>query len=129
MQSMQPRSRVLILEDETIIALDVEGILVDAGFEIVGILSTCASAIEWLQADRPDVALLDIDLHDGSCEHVAQRLYDLGVPFVVFSGSEPTEDTIDPVFLRGGWLEKPAPGQRIVAAVSEALSRRPLPTL
>jgi DNA-binding NtrC family response regulator len=127
MKSPQPLSRVLILEDEPIIALDVEGILADAGFEVAGTLSTCAGAMEWLTTRRADVALLDIDLHDGSCEHVAQRLLDLGIPFVVFSGSEPTDETIDPVFLKGGWLEKPAPGPRIVVAVSEVLSSRRLP--
>jgi len=114
-------AEVLILEDEPIIAMDVDGILVDAGFDVAGILSTCATAMEWLKANRADVALIDIDLRDGSCEHVAQRLFDLGIPFVVFSGSQPTEDTIAPVFLKGGWLEKPAPGPRIVDAVMDVL--------
>jgi hypothetical protein len=36
---------VLIIEDETIIALDVEGILVDAGFEVAERLATCAGAL------------------------------------------------------------------------------------
>lgn len=127
MQSPAKGARVLILEDEPIIALDVEGILTDAGFEVAGTLSTCASAMEWLKANRPDVALLDIDLHDGSCELVAQRLHDLGVPFVVFSGSDPTDYTIDRVFLKGGWLEKPAQGPQIVVAVTEALTNRSPP--
>ena len=118
---MTQMPKVLILEDEPIIALDVDGILTDAGFEVAGILSTCAAAMEWLEANRADVALIDIDLHDGSCEHVAQRLHELGIPFVVFSGSEPTEGTIDAVFLKGGWLEKPAPGSRIVSSVKTAL--------
>lgn len=121
---MQPRSRVLILEDEPIIALDVEGILTDAGFELAGTLATCASAMEWLKANQGDVALLDVDLQDGSCELVAQRLHDMGIPFVVFSGSEPTESAIDPVFLKGTWLGKPATSVKIVAAVTKALSSR-----
>ena len=123
----QTTPRVLILEDEPIIALDVEGILSDAGFVIAGTLATCTDAMEWLKDNLADAALIDIDLQDGSCELVAQRLLDLGIPFVVFSGSEPTEAMIDPVFLRGGWLEKPAPGPRIVTAVTEALASRSLP--
>jgi DNA-binding NtrC family response regulator len=118
---------VLILEDEPIIALDVEGILVDDGFKIAAILSTCAEAMDWLKTNRADVALIDIDLRDGTCEHVAKRLFDLGIPFVVFSGSEPSEETVDSVFRKGGWLEKPAPGPRIVEAVSGALSSGSLP--
>ncbi len=69
--------RVLVLEDEAIIALDIEGILTDAGLDVAATLSSCAGAVEWLTANRPDVAILDIDLQDGSCEHVAQRLLDL----------------------------------------------------
>ena len=113
--------RVLILEDEAIIAMDVEGILTDAGFDVIASLATCASAMDWLLANRADVALLDIDLLDGSCELVAQRLKDLAIPFVVFSGSSPTEQAIDPVFLTGGWLEKPSPADRVVAVVRQAV--------
>jgi len=123
----QKPPRVLILEDEPIIALDVEAILVDDGFKVAAILSTCAGALDWLKANRADVALIDIDLRDGTCEQVAQCLYDLGIPFVVFSGSEPSEDTTDPVFLKGGWLEKPARGPRIVASLSDALPSGSLP--
>ena len=113
--------KILVLEDEVIIALDIEGILTDAGLDVAATLPTCASAITWLKANRPDVAILDIDLQDGSCELVAQRLLDLCVPFVVFSGSDPAEATIDPVFLKGAWLGKPAPGERIVEAVRKQL--------
>ena len=123
----QTTPRVLILEDEPIIALDVEGILSDAGFGIAGTLATCTDAMEWLKDNLADAALIDIDLQDGSCELVAQRLLDLGIPFVVFSGSEPAEAMIDPVFLRGGWLEKPASGPRIVTAVTGALASRSFP--
>ena len=115
--------QVLVLEDEPIIALNIEGILRDEGFDIAASLATCASAIEWLMTHYADVALLDVDLQDGSCELVAQRLLDLGIPFVVFSGSNPGEETIDPVFLKGAWLAKPAASPRIVEAVRAQLPR------
>ncbi|WP_082767141.1 response regulator [Bosea sp. PAMC 26642] len=120
---------VLVLEDETIIAMDLEGILTDAGLVVKATLATCAAALEWLGTYHADVALLDMHLLDGSCEPVAKRLVELGIPFVIFSGGSDTDETLDPIFANGIWLEKPAPGQRIVTAVSEALSRRPLPTL
>ncbi|MDP3320668.1 MAG: response regulator [Bosea sp. (in: a-proteobacteria)] len=113
--------KVLVLEDEPIIALDIEGILTDAGLDVTATLASCAGALEWLKANRPDVAILDIDLQDGSCELVAQRLLDLGVPLVIFSGSDPTESTIDPVFLKGAWRGKPAPSEKIVEAVRAQL--------
>ncbi len=114
--------RVLILEDEAIIAMDVAGLLSDAGFNVMATLATCANAMDWLVANRADVALLDIDLLDGSCEMVAQRLNDLAIPFVVFAGSSRKDETVDSVFLTGGWLEKPSPADRITAAVWQAAS-------
>ncbi|KPF65698.1 hypothetical protein IP69_17305 [Bosea sp. AAP35] len=118
--------RVLILEDEAIIAMDVEGILTDAGFDVMATVASCAAAMDWLVADRVDVALLDLDLLDGSSDLVARRLNDLGIPFVVFSGSSQKNETIHPVFLTGGWLEKPSPAERIVAAVRQAVLPEPV---
>lgn len=53
---------VLIIEGEPIIALDVEGILVDAGFEVAERLATCAGVLGWLDSHSADVAILDIHL-------------------------------------------------------------------
>lgn len=114
-------ARVLVLEDEAIIALDVEGILTDAGFEVAATLATCADALEWLDQNVAHIALLDMHLLDGSCEPVARRLADKAIPFVVFSGGSETDETMDPIFRTGIWLEKPAPADRIVAAVRAAL--------
>lgn len=113
--------RVLVLEDEAIIALDVEGILTDAGFEVSATLATCADALEWLNHDVADVALLDMHLLDGTCEPVARRLADMAIPFIVFSGGSATDETIDPIFAQGHWLEKPAPSNRIVEVILTAL--------
>jgi DNA-binding response OmpR family regulator len=113
--------RVLVLGDDAIIALDIEAILTDAGVEVPATLSTCASAMEWLKGNRPHVAILDVNLQDGSCELIAQRLLDLRVPFVVFSGSDPTQATTDAVFLKGAWLGKPASRESVVEAVRAQL--------
>ncbi len=108
------------------IAIDVEGILTDAGCDVMATLPTCAGALDWLVANRADVALIDLDLLDGPSDLVARRLNDLGIPFVVFSGSSQKNETIDSVFLTGGWLEKPSPADRIVAAVRQAVLPEPV---
>lgn len=117
---------MLILEDEAIIAMDVEGILTDAGFDVMAALSTCAAAMNWLLANKADVAIIDLDLLDGSSNRVARRLKELGIPFVVFSGSSQKNETIDSIFLTGGWLEKPSPSDRIIAAVKQAVTGGPV---
>ena len=114
-------TRVLVLEDEAIIALDVEGILTDAGFKVAATLATCADALEWLDNHSADIALLDLHLLDGSCAPVGNRLAQLGIPFVVFSGGSAADETVDPILAQGQWLEKPAPPSRIVEVVLAAL--------
>ena len=63
---------------------------------VVAILSSCAGAMEWLKANRPNVACPGA----WDMQNVAQRLHELGVLFVVFSGSDTSDATLDPVFLR-----------------------------
>ncbi|KRE00641.1 hypothetical protein ASE63_26310 [Bosea sp. Root381] len=115
-------TRILVLEDEAIIALDLEGILSDAGFEIAANIPTCAAALEWLEANNADGAILDLTLLDGPCDEVARRLVAANIPFLVFSGSSPESGVVDPALLMGSWLGKPAPSRRIVAAVLALMS-------
>lgn len=56
--------RILIVEDEIIVAMDLEATLEDFGFETVGIAADKASALQ-LAVAQPDVALVDVNLRDG----------------------------------------------------------------
>jgi DNA-binding response OmpR family regulator len=124
MEASAAAPMVLVLEDEAIIAIDVENILTDAGMTVAGTLGSCADALVWLEANLADVALLDMHLLDGSCERVARRLVEKGIPFVVFSGDSEADEDLDPIFTAGAWLEKPAPADRIVAAVKAGLQAK-----
>jgi len=53
-------ARVLVLEDEAIIAFDVENIRTDAGLSVAGTFGSCADALKWLDANDAEVALLDM---------------------------------------------------------------------
>lgn len=57
--------RVLIVEDETLIALDLEQEITDMGHEVIGLAEDFAGCREILDRDRPDVALMDIRLRGG----------------------------------------------------------------
>ena len=54
--------RLLIVEDDFLVALELEHQLRAAGFDITGVAATAAEAIEWAGADRPDLAIMDIRL-------------------------------------------------------------------
>ncbi len=57
--------RVLIVEDEALVALELEELLLGEGFEVVGRAANAAQAIDLGRLHRPDVALLDLNLADG----------------------------------------------------------------
>ena len=56
---------VVVLEDEALIALDLQDGLQDSGYRVAGTFTTCAEALSWLQTETPDVAILDTVLKDG----------------------------------------------------------------
>jgi CheY-like chemotaxis protein len=77
---------VLIVEDQVFIALDMEDMLLALGARECWMASNAADAIDLLQARRPDAAVLDFKLAVGTSETVADRLIELRVPFVFFTG-------------------------------------------
>ena len=78
--------RVLVVEDETLVAMLVEDTLADAGAVVLGPVATVAEALNLLGSERPDVAVLDLNLAGETSEPVADRLAAMSVPFVVASG-------------------------------------------
>ena len=78
--------RVLVVEDETLVAMLVEDTLADAGVVVLGPVATVAEALAMLEQDRPDLAVLDLNLAGETSEPVADALMRLEVPFVVASG-------------------------------------------
>jgi CheY-like chemotaxis protein len=78
--------RVLVVEDETLVAMLVEDTLADAGVVVLGPAATVAESLALLEKDRPDLAVLDLNLAGETSEPVAEALIRMGVPFVVASG-------------------------------------------
>jgi DNA-binding NtrC family response regulator len=109
---------ILILEDELLIAIDHEFNAERAGFKSVTVLSSCATAHDWLCSNTPSVALLDVRLRDGACSEIASLLTEKGIPFVVCSGS--ARGDTDSAFHPGIWLPKPCTPEDLVSALSQA---------
>lgn len=78
--------RILIVEDEPLIAENLRTELVDAGFEIVGIAARVEKALILLDEIAFDVAIVDANLAGRTAAPVAAALSKRGVPFVVLSG-------------------------------------------
>lgn len=75
--------RVLVVDDEFLVALDIKRMLVDMGMEVVGPATSLKSALELAEAEAIDVAILDVDLGDGE---FVNTLIARGIPFALATG-------------------------------------------
>ena len=118
----QTRARILIIEDEPIIAMDIEMIVRDLGHDVVAVATTHSEAVAEAQAHTPSLVLADIQLADNSSgiEAVQEILTGLTVP-VIFITAFPerllTGDRPEPAFL----LTKPYQPATLRAAISQVL--------
>jgi len=114
-QVLRGRS-VLVLEDNYLLAEDERWALEDAGARVVGPFSTAEAAIEALQKDAVDCALIDINLGSGPNFDVAEALRKQGVPMVFVTGYDASvipEDLLDVPR-----LEKPFAEAEVINAVA-----------
>ena len=118
----QTRARVLIIEDEPIIAMDIETIVRDLGHEVTGVAVTRDEAVALAMEDRPGLVLADIQLADDSSgiDAVKDILAEFEVP-VIFITAFPerllTGERPEPTFL----ITKPFQRSTVKAAISQAL--------
>jgi CheY-like chemotaxis protein len=78
--------RVLVVEDEALIAMEIADALSNAGWEVVGPASSVAQALALLASTGCDAAVLDVNLGNETVEPVARELITSGTPFVAVSG-------------------------------------------
>jgi len=96
---------VLIVEDQYLIADDMRLMVERLGGRVVGPVSHVPAAIAALAEDKPDLALLDVNLDGEEVYAVAEALRAAQVPFLFTTGYDPW--TIDPRFSEAPHLEKP----------------------
>lgn len=84
----RPNLTVLIVEDEALIAMDIEMMVEEHGYDVLGPASSVDKALKLLETNRPDVGLLDANLNGETIVPVAQRLKALNIPFVLISAYE-----------------------------------------
>ena len=113
---------VLIIEDETFIALDLEGLVEGLGHRVLGVARTHKEAVALARAKRPGIILADIQLADGSSglDAVNELLRSFEVP-VIFITAYPerflTGERPEPAFL----IAKPFQPSMVSAVLSQAL--------
>ena len=115
--------RVMVIEDEPIIAMDIVDIVLSVGHAVTGIARTHAEALQLAKADRPDMVLADIQLADNSSgidavNDILKLFPDTPVIFITaFPERLLTGERPEPAFL----ITKPFSEDQVRSAVSQAM--------
>ena len=92
---MQTLRNILVVEDECLIAMDLEMKLSAAGFSVIGPASHVASSLSLIQSHKIDVALLDVDLGQGENSlPIAAELTRRGIPILFHTGRRAFTDLL-----------------------------------
>ena len=120
-----PLARILIVEDEVFLALDIEATLEMAGYGIVGIEGRAPEAVARARRERPDLVLMDVKLALGDGVDAAIEIFETtGIRSFFLSAH------IDGFTRRRaapaqplGWLPKPMQPEKLTAAVAAAIGQ------
>jgi len=115
--------RVMVIEDEAIIAMDISAIVEEMGHGVTGIASTRTEAVKLADTERPDLILADIQLADNSSgidavNDILEKFPDTPVIFITaFPERFLTGERPEPAFL----IAKPYAEDQVRSAVSQAM--------
>jgi DNA-binding response OmpR family regulator len=98
--------RILVVEDEFLIAMLIERCLLDVGCAILGPAPSIEAALGLIEAERPEGALLDVNLSGRLSTPVAARLAQERIPYLIVTGYV---DLVlaDPVLRNAPYMAKP----------------------
>lgn len=111
----------LIVEDQLLIAMDLETILQDAGIVVMGVARSTTEALRMLETRMPDVAVLDVNLGGENSLPVAEALRARGVPYVFATGYNDLT-TLPGDDREGALVRKPYDATEIVEVLSRILA-------
>lgn len=116
--------RILIVEDEPIVAEDIAGFLKDNGFEIAGIAHSAVRALDLLKDNKIDAAVLDVNLGDGidgiELAEIIHQKFQIPFVFCTAHGDKSTIERARATF-PSGYLLKPFNERELFASLDIAL--------
>lgn len=120
-------ARILVVEDDFLIAMQTEAALAAAGFHVIGTAATAEHALELAEKERPALAVMDIRLaskRDGI--DTARELYhelNIRCIFATAHDDEQTRKRAAP-YAPLGWLAKPYTSASLIALVADAVGKK-----
>lgn len=119
-----PGMRILIIEDEPAIALDLQEFLEDAGFEVVGIAGRLDKAVALIECTSIDAEIIDANLAGVSSSPAAKALAERQTPFIVLSGYSMKQQ--EGAFPHGLFIQKPCRPDQLITALKALGPKRKL---
>jgi DNA-binding response OmpR family regulator len=116
----QRPARILIVEDESIIALTLQDLLVEAGFEVACVTGRLQKALALIEGAGCDAAIVDANLGGVSTSPAALALAARGVPFVVLSGY--SSEQLQGEFPAALFMRKPCRPDKLIRALKTIVS-------
>jgi FixJ family two-component response regulator len=114
---------VLVVEDEFLLALELEALLEQRGCRVLGPVATIDRALAVLDHHRPAAAVLDVNLKGKRATPIAAVLQDRGVPFVLVTGYSDVQLN-EPELKGQPRLEKPLNRQKLLRTLERAVQAR-----
>lgn len=118
--SATPHLRVLVVEDEWLIADQIAVALEEGGYDVVGPVGRVPEALALVGAQRIDAALVDVNVHGERSFALAERLAEATIPFAFLSGYSTTDMPAD--FQDRPLLQKPVGAHDVSACMDELLA-------
>jgi DNA-binding NtrC family response regulator len=116
--------RVMIVEDEVLVAMELERLLEEQGCAVVGPAPTVDRALALLDRERPDAVILDVNLDGQTAIPVAAALNARGVPFVLATGYGNAQ-AAEPELKGVPRIDKPVSHDRLVRVLARILKTEP----
>lgn len=118
----RPKPRILIVEDEPLIALDMQDELADAGFDVIDVAARLDQALTLIENRVYDAVILDTNLAGVNSSPAALALTARGLPYIVVTGY--VSDQLLAPFGKVPLVTKPFDPPKLIAALYSILPAR-----
>jgi len=115
--------KVLVVEDEALVALTIEDVLAEAGYDVVGIADRPSEALELARRHEPDLALVDVRLADGGDGIALAPLLLAIAPMRILFATANCGEVRERARFGHGCLSKPFQASWLIDAVRAVMAR------
>jgi DNA-binding response OmpR family regulator len=113
------KHRILVVEDEALIAFEIEEVIKDAGGVVAGPFATVDEALRLIENENISAAILDMQLWEDTSLPIVRRLADKNIPFLFYTAHS---DKIN-LWVAGEIVKKPATSVTLVGALARLISK------